>query len=76
MLEVRNLVKVYNGNRVVDNVSFQINDGKIFGFVGPNGAGKTTTIKAIMGLITFDSGSITFNNLDIEDFGKIIHHNQ
>ena len=67
MLEVRNLVKVYNGNRVVDNVSFQINDGKIFGFVGPNGAGKTTTIKAIMGLITFDSGSITFNNLDIEN---------
>ena len=67
MLEVRNLVKVYNGNRVVDNVSFQINDGKIFGFVGPNGAGKTTTIKAIMGLITFDSGSITFNNLDIKN---------
>ena len=67
MLEVRNLVKVYNGNRVVDNVSFQINDGKIFGFVGPNGAGKTTAIKAIMGLITFDSGSITFNNLDIKN---------
>lgn len=67
MLEVRNLVKIYNGNRVVDNVSFQINDGKIFGFVGPNGAGKTTTIKAIMGLITFDSGSITFNNLDIKN---------
>lgn len=67
MLEVRNLVKVYNGNRAVDNVSFQINDGKIFGFVGPNGAGKTTTIKAIIGLITFDSGSIIFNNLDIKN---------
>lgn len=67
MLEVRNLVKIYNGNRAVDNVSFQINDGEIFGFVGPNGAGKTTTIKSIIGLITFDSGSITFNNLNIKN---------
>lgn len=67
MLEVRNLVKIYNGNRAVDNVSFQINDGEIFGFVGPNGAGKTTTIKSIIGLITFDSGNITFNNLNIKN---------
>ncbi len=66
MLEVKNLVKIYNNKRAVDDVSFQIKEGEIFGFVGPNGAGKTTTLKSIMGLITFDSGNITFNQLSID----------
>lgn len=66
MLEVKNLVKIYNNKRAVDDISFQIKEGEIFGFVGPNGAGKTTTLKSIMGLITFDSGNITFNQLSID----------
>ena len=65
MLYVQNLVKIYNGKRVVDDISFEIKDGEIFGFVGPNGAGKTTTIKSIVGLITFDNGNISFNGLTI-----------
>lgn len=65
MLYVQNLVKIYNGKKVVDDISFEIKDGEIFGFVGPNGAGKTTTIKSIVGLITFDNGNISFNGLSI-----------
>lgn len=66
MLDVKNLVKIYNNKRAVDDISFQIKEGEIFGFVGPNGAGKTTTLKSIMGLITFDSGNISFNGLNIQ----------
>jgi len=66
MLKVNNLVKIYENNkRAADNVSFEIKDGEIFGFIGPNGAGKTTTIKAIMGLITFDNGTINFDGINI-----------
>lgn len=66
MLKVENLTKVYDNNKkAVDNISFNINDGEIFGFIGPNGAGKTTTIKAIMGLINFDKGNITFDEINI-----------
>ena len=58
---VRNLTKVYSGrlgDRVaaVDNVSFEVNQGEIFGFIGPNGAGKTTTIKMLLGLLFPTSG--------------------
>ena len=66
MLTVKNLVKIYDNNKkAVDNISFEIKDGEIFGFIGPNGAGKTTTIKAIMGLITFESGLIDFDGINI-----------
>ncbi len=52
MLEVKNFTKKYNnGKLAVDNISFSVNNGEIFGFLGPNGAGKSTTIKAIVGLI-------------------------
>ena len=65
MLKISNLTKIYNNSKKAnDNISFEINDGEIFGFIGPNGAGKTTTIKCIMGLITYDDGKILFNNID------------
>ncbi len=67
MLMVKNLVKIYGGDfKAVDNISFTINDGEIFGFIGPNGAGKTTTIKSIMGLIKYNSGGIYFNDIDVK----------
>lgn len=58
LVEVRNLVKRYKGVLAVDNVSFDIAEGEIFGLLGPNGAGKTTTINTIIGLTKIDSGEI------------------
>jgi len=60
-IQVNGLTKIYKNLRAVDNVSFQVNTGEIFGFLGPNGAGKTTTIKALLGLIHVNSGEITIN---------------
>ena len=60
LLEVKNFSKKYkNGKLAVDNISFIVNNGEIFGFLGPNGAGKSTTIKAIVGLIKKTKGDIS-----------------
>jgi ABC-type multidrug transport system ATPase subunit len=69
-ISVENLVKNYNGTNAVNNISFKVRKGEIFGFLGPNGAGKTTTIKSILGLIQVDSGLININNYDIKNNGK------
>lgn len=68
MLEVKNFKKKYNnGKLAVDNISFSVNNGEIFGFLGPNGAGKSTTIKAIVGLIKKSSGEINIDGIRLED---------
>ncbi len=69
-ISVENLIKNYNGNNAVDNISFKVEKGEIYGFLGPNGAGKTTTIKSILGLINIDSGNIKINDIDILNNGK------
>jgi len=61
---VRNLVKRYGNIVAVDDLSFEVEPGEFFGFLGPNGAGKTTTINAIVGLATFQSGSISVFGAD------------
>ncbi|HNQ74589.1 MAG TPA: ATP-binding cassette domain-containing protein [Verrucomicrobiota bacterium] len=58
-LEVRGVTKLFGGFRAVDDVSFQLPAGAIYGFLGPNGAGKTTTIRMILEIIKPTSGSIT-----------------
>jgi ABC-2 type transport system ATP-binding protein len=58
------LVKRFGDVVAVDNISFEINRGEIFGFLGPNGAGKTTTIKMMSGLLKPDSGSVTLDSRD------------
>jgi len=58
MLEVHNLVKRYDGFTAVDDLSFQVNQGEIFGLLGPNGAGKTTTIRIIMDIFKSDAGTV------------------
>ncbi|MGA7172422.1 MAG: ABC transporter ATP-binding protein [Candidatus Dormiibacterota bacterium] len=58
-VSIKNLVKRYGGVLAVDDVSFSIQEGEIFGIIGPNGAGKTTTVECISGLRVQDSGSIT-----------------
>src|SRR5215831_7258192 len=60
---VTNLVKRYGGLRAVDDVSFSIREGEIFGIIGPNGAGKTTAVECISGLRAPDSGSISVYGL-------------
>ena len=58
LLEVKNLVKNFNGFTAVDHISFDIYEGEITGLLGPNGAGKTTTIQMLLDLITPTSGEI------------------
>ncbi|OLT48790.1 multidrug ABC transporter ATP-binding protein [Saccharomonospora sp. CUA-673] len=63
-LEVRHLHKRYGRRVAVDDVSFTVEEGEIFGIIGSNGAGKTTTVESIAGLRTPDSGSISVLGLD------------
>ena len=68
MIEIKNVSKSYNGkNKALDNVSFNVPDGKIFAFIGHNGAGKTTLIKMIMGIIDFDEGDILIDDKSIKN---------
>ncbi len=55
-IDVRGLTKCYGGRAVVDNVSLQVGEGRICGFLGPNGSGKTTTIRMLCGLLRPDAG--------------------
>lgn len=57
-LEVRSLVKHYNDFTAVDDLSFDVGEGEVFGLLGPNGAGKTTTIRIIMDIFKADGGSV------------------
>jgi ABC-2 type transport system ATP-binding protein len=68
ILEIRDFSKVYTGGkRAVDGLSLRVAPGDIFGFVGHNGAGKTTTIRAVVGVIDFEEGSIVVDGHDIKD---------
>jgi ABC-2 type transport system ATP-binding protein len=64
-IDVEGLTKSFNGKKVVDNLTLQVERGRIHGFLGPNGSGKTTTIRMLCGLLTPDSGHGTCLGLDI-----------
>jgi ABC-2 type transport system ATP-binding protein len=66
MVDVRNLVKSYNHKTVVNDVSFTVKQGEIFGVLGPNGAGKTTILEMIEGIRTPDSGTAILAGMDIQ----------
>lgn len=61
MISVKNLVKNFNTVTAVDNLSFDVRKGEIFGLLGPNGAGKSTTIRMLLSILLPDSGTITYN---------------
>lgn len=70
MLILDGLRKQFDGAHAVNNVSFKVDKGDVYGFLGPNGAGKTTTIRMIMGIIHPDKGSIVLNGDDINALGR------
>ena len=66
MLKVKNVTKYYGDFKAVDNLSFEVKPGEIFGLLGVNGAGKTTTFRMIMGLLDMTEGSITLDGKKID----------
>ena len=71
MIEVRNLTKKYGEYTAVDDLTFTVEKGRIYGFLGPNGAGKSTTMNIIAGYIAATEGDVTVNGYDIlEDAGN------
>jgi len=66
-IEAFDLVKTFNGNTAVANLSFSVEEGEIFGLLGPNGAGKTTTIRMLSALISPTSGRATIGGYDVEE---------
>lgn len=65
ILEIKNLIKKYHTKNVIDNISLNVDSGKIVGLLGPNGSGKTTLIKLLAGLLTATSGDILIDNKEI-----------
>lgn len=66
ILEVNHLKKYFSGQKAVDNISFSIQQGSVFGLLGPNGAGKTTLLRMITGIFYPDEGSISLNGQSFE----------
>ncbi len=71
ILELHNLKKHYATQKAVDDISFQVAEGSIFGLLGPNGAGKTTLLRMITGIIYPDSGSILFDGKPFDPLNDI-----
>ena len=66
MLKIENLTKTFGEKVAVNNLTLEIKDGEIYGFIGHNGAGKTTTLKCVIGVLEFDNGKIEINGIDIQ----------
>ncbi|HIF15108.1 MAG TPA: ATP-binding cassette domain-containing protein, partial [Bacteroidetes bacterium] len=64
-LSVKNITKIYNEQKAIDQVSFELKAGEIVGFLGPNGAGKTTTMKIISCFIPPTEGTVSVCGLDV-----------
>ena len=65
MIEVKHLTKIYGEHRALDDVSFKIANGKIYGLLGPNGAGKSTTMNIMTGCLAATEGTVNINGFDI-----------
>jgi ABC-2 type transport system ATP-binding protein len=73
ILEVQNLKKYFSSQKAVDDISFTINQGSIFGLLGPNGAGKTTLIRMITGIFYPDAGNIMLNGKKFDPVNDVIN---
>ena len=65
MITAKHLTKVYGNFKAVDDLSFTIDEGHIYGFLGPNGAGKSTTLNIITGCLAPTSGEVSIDNLSL-----------
>ena len=65
MLKIEHLTKTYGEKKAVDDLNLHIQPGEIYGFIGHNGAGKTTTLKAVVGILQFDSGEILIDGKSV-----------
>ena len=68
IISFENVSLSYGNRLILDNISFKINEGEIFGMLGPNGVGKSTIFNLITGLIKPDSGKIKINNTNVVNF--------
>ena len=66
MLKIENVSKSFGNKKVVDNISICMDKPEVFGLLGTNGAGKTTTIRMLLGILKKDSGSITWNETNVD----------
>jgi ABC-2 type transport system ATP-binding protein len=66
IITLKDVTKVIKGRTIIDNISFEVYKGEVFGFLGPNGAGKTTTIRMIVGLMGITSGDIIIDGSSIK----------
>ncbi len=66
MLEIKHLTKTYGDKKAVDDLSLEIKEGEIFGFIGHNGAGKSTTLKSAVGILNFDEGDILIDGISMK----------
>ena len=65
VVEIKNLTKLYGGNKALDDISFNVKKGEIMGFLGPNGAGKSTTMNIVCGCISANSGNVSVCGYDV-----------
>ena len=72
VVEIQHLTKQYGKNRGVDDVSFSVREGEIFGFLGPNGAGKSTTIRSMLGFIGYQKGEICIFDKNVKKYQEEI----
>ena len=73
IVQIKNVSKKIGKKLIIDDLTFEVRSGEVFGFLGPNGAGKTTTIKMLLGLMSITKGEMYIDGLNVEkDFEKAI----
>ena len=75
MIEVDNISFSYNKNPFIENISFDVNVGEIFGFLGPSGAGKSTLQKILIGMLANYSGSVTIDGIEVKRHNNTFYEN-
>ncbi len=71
LLEFQGLTKSYGGTVALDNLSFSVSSGVLFGFLGPNGAGKTTAMRTVLNLVALDRGEVLLDGVDVREHSSV-----